>query len=392
MRLLYLTHKPVFPIVDGGCKAMYQFLQCLFDNHYSIKHICLSTQKHMFDLSQYPDDLAKKIHPQSCSINTSLNYLAAIKHLFINKSYNVSRFDTPIMHEKINEELLQQKYDLVILESIFLSPYIETIRKSSRAKILIRTHNVEYTLWEQQAKKTSSIIKKWYLKKLAKDLKKAELEALQKVDLVATITDEDEHNFRQAGITTSIFTLPVTLKPSTLPINSISCKICFIGAMNWQPNREALNWLIDEIFPILKHKIPNIELHIAGSFIGDLLQENKDEAIVVHGFVNDSTTFLTSHGILVLPIKSGSGVRIKLLEAMSLGVPCITTSKGAEGIRNKDAVFIAETTEAFIDGITTLLTSEFLCQKLSQNAKTYIQHNHSTELISNLIRKEIEGN
>lgn len=390
MHILYLTNKPIFPLLDGGCKAMNHMMKCLLANKYSLRHICIATQKHPFDITAYPIEITEKVNVESVTINTEINTKQAIKHLFNRRSYNIARFDAPLMHQKLVNELQNTAYDLIILESLFLSPYIDTIKLHSKAKIVLRSHNVEHKIWENLAKNELNILKKIYLKRLSKDLKKSELSVLNKVDLVATITDEDKQLFHQLGIRSKLVTIPVALEPKVIPVDFDTTKICFIGAMNWHPNKEALDWLMHAIFPAVKIKHPHIELHVAGSFMESYASNNRMHGVFFHGFVDDADAFLASNGLLILPIKSGSGVRIKLLEAMAGGIPVITTPRGAKGINTKDAFYLANTTEEFVEKITILKSSVELRKTLSEKSVAFICEHYSIETVSKLIRQHLE--
>lgn len=390
MKILYLSNKPIFPVVDGGCKAMLQFLMCLLENEYDIKHICLSTHKHPFELINYPESIQRKVPVSSYSINTKIKVAEAVKHLFKSESFNISRFDSAEIHAELQVELTNGNYTHVILESLFLSPYIETIRAFSFAKIIVRTHNVEHKIWEQLAENTPNPLKSWYLNRLAKDLKKQELFYLNKVDLLATISISDAEDFKNLGVTTPIIAIPVAMDPQQ-NLEDYSIKsLFFLGSMNWQPNVEAVKWLVNDIFPKIKDKIPEANLHIAGSFMNNAFPTNQEKGIVNHGFVEDSSLFMQVNGILVLPIQSGSGVRMKMLEAMSLGVPVITTPIGAKGINDMRTICIAQSTDEFIEYTIKLLESPAERAVLGNNAFFYMEKNYSISTISKLIRERIE--
>lgn len=390
MKILYLTNKPIFPVVDGGCKAMHQFLSCLLKSDFDIKHICLSTHKHPFELENYPIELREKLPISDYPIDTKIKIPEAVKQLFKRESFNISRFDSTEIHEKLRFELLNNNYTHVILESLFLSTYVKTIREFPSLKIIVRTHNVEHKIWEQLAKNTSNPIKRWYLNRLAADLKKQELEVLNQVDLLATISNTDGEEFKKLGITTPIVTIPVAMNSSENEEDYTTKSLFFLGSMNWQPNIEAVNWLVNAIFPIVKGKIPQATLHLAGSFMPKTFPTNKENGIINHGFVEDSSHFMQSNGILVLPIQSGSGVRMKMLEALSLGIPVITTTVGAQGINDLETVCIAESTEQFAEKIIELLQSPEKQSVLGNNAFHYMAKNYSISTISNLIRERLE--
>jgi glycosyltransferase involved in cell wall biosynthesis len=390
MKVLYITNKPIFPVVDGGCKAMQQFLSCLLKAEIEVDHLCLATQKHPFKAENYPNSLKENVSISSRFVQTKIQVLPALKNLIQGKSYNISRFDSPDFHLDLSAKLSAENFTHIVLESLYLTPYISTIRKHSKAKIIVRTHNVEHQIWEQYAANTSNPIKKWYLKRLASAMKTAEISNLNTVDLLATISNTDAETFRNLGIKTPRITIPVAMEMHSKKTTFSSESIFFLGSMNWQPNSEAVDWLVSSIFPALKKVIPEVRLNLAGSFMNGKFPSDKNAGIINHGFVENSTDFMLTKGILVLPIQSGSGVRMKLLEALSLGIPVVTTAIGAQGINDFSTVYCAETEEEFVAKIAELLLSTKKQLLLGQKAFEYVAENYSISTISHLIRTQFE--
>lgn len=389
MRILYLTNKPIFPIVDGGCKAMHQFLKCLIQCDYTIEHICLSTHKHSFDLENYPKSILDKIPTSNFDIDTKIKVIPALKSLKNRKSYVVSRFNSGEFHVKLDTLLSIGDFTHIILESLFLAPYIETIRKSSKAKIILRTHNVEHKIWNQLALNSSNPFKRIYFKRLSEDLKKYEIDCLKKVDFIAAITEEDLSVFEELGITTPKTVIPIAIDLSEDHVDYSVSNLFFIGSMNWKPNIEAVNWLVNEILPAVKIVYPKIELHLAGSYMENQFPTDGLKGIFNHGFVSDSHEFMQNNGLLISPIKSGSGVRVKLLEAMALGVPVVTTKIGATGIQKNNSVYLAETTTAFVTQIIELIKYQEKRMALGEKARKFIEDNNSVKSISNYLNDRI---
>jgi glycosyltransferase involved in cell wall biosynthesis len=388
MRILYLSNKPIYPVVDGGCKAMQQFLSCLLENNFDVKHVCLATKKHPFDLEAYPEELQDRIHPQAFTIDTRIKPFLAFTHLISRKSYNIARFNHQKVHKGLKDILTKHTFDVVVLDSLYTSTYLETIRANSQAKIVLRTHNVEYTIWEQLAINATKKWKKWYYNRLAEDLKIYEKIALSKVDLIATLSQDDEESIKNLEIKTPMVTIPVAMSEAQDLPEYAENDLFFLGAMNWKPNQEAATWLSSEIFPLIHKKNPSIQLHFAGSFLNVPPNQADNAPIYIHGFVAESEIFMQTHGILVLPIKSGSGVRIKLLEAMNLGVPIVTTSAGAQGITDLSSLKIANTTEEFTKAIQQFITSQTTRMEYGLKAKAYIRANYSVEAIAQQIKNE----
>lgn len=386
MRVLHLSHKSIFPVMDGGCKAMKQLMHCLLEGNYVIDHFCLGTQKHPYRKENYPEEWRQRITISGHNITTRLSIFQGIKHLVSRKSYNISRFNNKVVHEKLNQHLLANQYSTVLLESIFLAPYIPTIRKASSAKIILRTHNVEHHLWEQRASLEKNPIKKWLLTRLASDLKKEEIAALSSVDELFAISEEDAREFKQLGIATTITVVPVAFDQQKNRVDYSNKHLFFVGAMNWRPNQEALAQLINTIFPAIKSTISDITLKIAGSFS---VQKKEVNGIEHLGFVADLALFMQTSGILVLPILSGSGVRIKILEAMALGVPILTTRVGLQGIPAHSGVYSVETPHDFKEALSIIISSETLRREMGTKAYQFIQENYTTSSIFTIIRASI---
>ncbi len=391
MRILYLTHKPIFPVVDGGCKAMLQFLKCLIHLNPEIDHMCLSTHKHPFSSESYPEDLKKKINIENISIDTTIKPGQVLRHLISRKSYNLVRFDSKEAHIHLTNKLNSKKYDIIVLESLYCTPYISTIREYSKGSIILRSHNVEFKLWEQLSENTNGILKKSYLKRLAKDLKRSEIKAYSDVDQIFSIAESDRIVIEKLGVKTSINTIPVAMDQQVRHVDDVNSRICFIGSMNWQPNLEAVNILVNELFPKIKATIPSTELHLAGSYMNGQYPTDLKINLINHDFAEDMQAFLRDNGIMLLPIRTGSGVRVKILEALSIGIPIVTTPMGALGINDHSALTICETDEELIQQTLALLNSPERRKIQGTAAWNYIHSNYSIEQISTKITHSLHG-
>lgn len=339
MKVLHITNKPVYPVVDGGCIAMLALQNDLLSLGYFVKNITVSTSKHPFELEKFPETIRKQTHPQAVEINTSIHPAKAFSALMRRKSYNVSRFYSEDLERMIGDKLSKTKFDIVILETAYLLTYLPAIRKHTEAKVIVRSHNVEFRIWERSAKNGPGLFKRILFAKLARDLKRFELSFMKQTDGVLPISKQDAGIFLKAGVKAPMHVLPVSMELD----NKYSYKhqkdnFFFIGAMNWNPNIEATEELLKNIFPGILQKNPRATLHLAGSYMSDKLLNHKQPGVVVHGKVKDVRQFMSEHGILLVPMKSGSGIRIKIIEALSVGVPVIGSDIAFEGIPVEDLV------------------------------------------------------
>lgn len=393
MNILYITNKPVYPLIDGGCVAMNHFLELLIKCGYSVKNLSISTSKHPFLEEKYPEKLKNIIQPETSFIDTSISVKNALKSLFKKESYNINRFYNKDFEELITRTILSQDFDLIILESIFLGPYIDKIKEQTKAKIIVRTHNVEHEIWQKLAVQEKSFFKKLYLKKLAKDLKIEEIQILKKAHGVIAISKPDKEKLKLIHPFQNYVTIPITINPSSQTCDYSKNNLFHIGTMNWKPNIESVNFLL-KLIDNNKDKFFDIQTIIAGSNMPNELLKLKSETIKVIGYVENFDEFMCRTGILCTPILSGSGVRVKILEAMSFGVPIITTPQGAEGIetsfQDNPTMFVANDEKEFIEKALLLVHSRELREQIGLNAQKLIAEKYDSEKISKKLIEFIE--
>lgn len=377
MNVLYISSKPAYPKTDGGTFAVASFIDTLIGANCNITYLTISTEKHPFNKTSFPEQVIEKMSIDSCFVDTSVRPLKALIHLFKKGSFNVDRFYSDEMRAKIVLLLNNQSFDTVILDSLFSTPYLSAIRSHFDGKIFVRTHNVEGDLWSYYAESASGL-KSLYLKKLASDLQRYEVETLQQCDGILSISDADKDRFKELGITTASETLPVGILNQAGPMDYANNTVYHFGSMNWEPNRESVEQLLS-IWDRVLHAVPQAKCVIAGSDSDKYYTSNSTKNIEVLGFVDDPVEFSQKMGILVAPIRTASGIRIKILEAMNAGIPIITTTVGALGIDHAttNCLLIADTPDLLVEKTVALIKSEELRKEIGTNGRDYLNKNHN---------------
>lgn len=378
MNCLYITSKPIYPIVDGGCFAMDSFYKLLEASGMKIDHLAISTPKHPFDPKAYPKD----VKVGSVEIDTAIKPLQALKFLVKKGSYNVERFHSEKMLEVIKSKISKHKFDLIILDSLYSTTYLPMLRSVFNGKIFLRSHNCEAQIWFDLAESEKSFPKSTYYNKLAKDIEKYECEVINSVDGVLAISEEDLDLFKRQHPKINACVIPVHFNTCDHPHKVATNKIFHIGSMDWIPNVEAVDRL-KKIFNKARKDNPELTLHISGKNSDKLYRNEPGSGIHIYGFVEDLEEFAQTHGILVSPISSSSGVRIKILEMMSLGIPVITTNAGARGVSKKgrESMIIAESDEQLISVINSLTNDTERLNQMQNSALNYISEHHNLESI-----------
>jgi len=149
--------------------------------------------------------------------------------------------------------------------------------------------------------------------------------------------------------------------------------------MEWQANEQGVMWFLKKVWPLVLSIEPNVKFHLAGKGLSKRDPRFFQTGIVNHGEVDDAEVFMQKYGIMMVPIQAGSGIRIKSLEAMALGVPVVSTSIGAQGLSvdKGTQMIIADDPADFANGIVQLLLNPAASQAMTQQARAYMEEHHN---------------
>ena len=365
--------------------AMNSIITGLLDAGHQVKVMAINSDKYHVKASDIPDDYKKKTGIELIKVDLRVRPMKAFLNLFTKKSYHVERFISERFKKKLKQLLEKEHFDVVQLEMLYMTPYVETIRENSKAMIVLRAHNVEHKIWERISKETKFFLKRWYINHLAKTLKEYELNALETVDGIAAITRKDAAYFRKY-CSKPIIDIPYGVYPEEFtPKYEIEGKPKFyhIGSMNWMPNEEGIRWFIDEVLPKTVEKVPDFVYHLAGRSMPEWLTTLKSLHVNVIGEVPDAKAFVAQHDVAIVPLLSGSGIRIKIIESMAMGKTVITTRVGAEGILYDEDVniIIAENKAKMVEAIRSLNENPQNAVRIGHAARKLVEETYDNRKI-----------
>jgi glycosyltransferase involved in cell wall biosynthesis len=253
--------------------------------------------------------------------------------------------------------------------------------------VVLRSHNLEYIIWDRIARGTRSITKKAYLRYLSRKLKNYELNVMDQVDGIATISDEDLKRYQTLG-----FKKPMVNIPFGIDFNNYVCPVgnkpklalFHLGSMNWMPNLEGVLWFLEDIWPKIHEKFPELELYLAGRDMpGDLTDEPLPNVHIL-GEVDDAKSFICSNAIMIVPLLSAGGIRVKIIEGMALGRAIISTSVGAEGIdcKNGKDIMLASNARQFIESIQKFVDNPGLATEMGERARELVSRKYDNNKLS----------
>jgi polysaccharide biosynthesis protein PslH len=376
MNILVVCNKFPYPPRDGGSLATFNMIRGLAGAGNRVDLLAMNTKRHYSPGGVRDIDIAGLNRVRDVYVDNSINIPGLLYNLlFSSVPYNAARFFSREFQAVLGEMLREGSYDIVQLEGLYLAPYIKSVRENTLAKVVYRAHNIEYLIWDSYCKNAGNLFKKLYLGGLKEKIRNFELEFVNKYDLLVAITGADLKELNHMGNDKPSVVSPFGMYPGEIPVNdnNTSDDIClqYIGALDWLPNIESLNWFIDRVWIRIKSKYPGLKFRVAGRNAGrGLVKKMAGKGIEFHGEVKNSGDFLSQNGIFIVPLFSGSGIRVKIIEALFMKKAIIATSFAVTGIpvENGKNILLADNENEFIGHIISLLEDRELFTGLGTRA------------------------
>jgi len=390
VKILQIFNKVPYPPKDGGSIAVTALAEGFAKAGNKVNILCLNTKKHYANIKKIKHHLPENISLHAVDINTDIKLTALIKNLlFSKKPYIAERFMSPDFEKNLENTLKKEKFDIIQIEGLYMMPYIKTIKKHTDAAISFRAHNIEHEIWQLNLKKEKNPVKKTYLKILVKRLKKFETSFLDKYDCIIPITERDGKIFRKLGNKKPVHVSPAgidTKKYNTKQQDFSEIKLFHLGSLDWTPNIEGLLWFLKNVWTKLSETYPDLTFTLAGRNISEKFKKHLStyKNVIFKGETDDAIKFMNEHNTMPVPLFSGSGMRIKIIEGMACGNVIISTPKGAEGIHaeNGKEILIAETPDDFVKQINTIISNRKKAKQISDAAKHFVSVNFDNFAIS----------
>lgn len=381
MKVLQFSYKVPFPLTDGGAVSVYNASLGLLSSGIKLTILAADQATSPGDPLKAPENWLQTTSFSSVPVDNRVKLLGALKNLFTPRSYFSARFYSPALAQVLTEMLQHQEYDIIQLEHLYLCEYLPVIRKFSKAKVILRAQNIEHRIWAKYLTSVKNPLGKWYLKIQSRRLEAFERTSAGKVDGIIALSEQDRQWFKSCNPGIPVASIPIGMSiPESEPsftLSSVSEIPVFyhLGSMDWRPNDEGLRWFIREVLPVITQNHPRFRMHLAGKKMPAWYYQQQSASLLIDGQVEDATQYQRDKDVLVVPLLSGSGIRVKILEAMALGKAVISTSKGAEGlpIEHHRDILIADTPEEFNRCIEECISSPLKCKHLGNEARETVR-------------------
>lgn len=360
LSVLFLTHQLPFPPNSGGTVKSWNFVNYLSKTHNLSVGTLLKDddEKHESDFKnrlEIKNYISQKIDIGRSPINLAKSYIYS-------DCLNVFRNFSNLFQNKVDG--IAKMHPIILVDHYEMFQYVPN---DFKGKVIMHTHNAEFMLWQRMSELSLNPIKKLILKLEANRVKKYEKIIFKKSDLIFS-TPSDIDLYQKHGFDVSKHRVTyhlgndTLLKLADLEFDKTEKAITFIGTLSWEPNIDGICWFLDNCWESIKKEHPDCKVYILGKKAdGRIVKSAKnDSQVIFTGFVKELDEYLQKTRVYIAPLRFGSGMKVKVLEGLYRGNPCVTTSVGAEGLElvNGDNIIIGDNPEAFINGCLTLLEDE----------------------------------
>jgi glycosyltransferase involved in cell wall biosynthesis len=381
-RVLYITQKPHSPVVDGGTQAIascYYLLSRCKDLELTYAPIC--TPKHPGDFSGV--DQAIRLIPLRIDPKVSPKVLLeSISH-----PMNVLRYIHSNAASLLQSEDSNNPFDVVICDGFYALSIIPRTWFTSK-HVIYRSHNLEYLHWKQRA-----TLKPWYLRwfynRISRQLYALEQTLVSASNEVLSISHEETQRLTQWNINTRTWYPRINSKQAGTVHTVHEKRIGFVGNFEWFPNVDAMKWFISAIWPIVLKEQASATLEIAGK--GSEVFNNPSQQIAGIGFVDSLDEFYMRQTVMISPLRYGTGLNMKILEALSYRKVVVTTSTSIQGFENKTPFVISNSPSDFARFVIELLANDSARLNKEAEISEYVSTVFDDTTLLNQLEKRIHG-
>jgi len=294
----------------------------------------------------------------------------------------VHKYTLPQLRARVAE--LAARTDLIHVDML---PLMAMLPPHDPRPVVLNAHNVEHELLRQRAAVERGLAQRLFLRGQVGKLARFERAACARAAHVLACSSDDARQLGAMAPGTAVSVIPNGVdthgsRPADGPAREPS-RLVFVGQMGWFPNRDGVEWFLAEILPRIVAARPDATFEVVGKSAGLQIPAALRAHVRLAGFVDDVAPHVRDAGVYVVPLRAGSGTRLKILEAMAFGKAIVTTRIGAEGIALRDGVdaVFADTPQEFAAAVVRLLGSADEVSRLGANARATAQAHYDWDAV-----------
>lgn len=392
MHILFLSQLVPYPADAGPKVRSLHVIEYLASAGHDITLVAFSRPTDSQAAIEHLSGFCKSVHTVPMHRSRIKDVGFFVKSFLNGDPFLIARDHVPEMHNLLKKLVSESVFDAVHADQLWMAPYALAAGRSSKnkLKLVLDQHNAVYLVPERMAGNSSNRLKRAVLGLEGRKLAKYEVETCANFDEVVWVTDDDRlalkqvANGRAAQITGP--TIPICVDPTkkvSVKRNPAGKRVTFLGGLHWPPNAEGIVWFYKEVWPQILLEVPDATLTIIGKNPPTELEDGAAQGgLEVTGYVDDPLPYLEDTAVFVVPLHSGGGMRVKIIDGWSWGLPIVSTTIGAEGIQYKDGtdICIADTAADFARISIQLLQNPNRANSLSVEGRNTVETHFSWQV------------
>ncbi|NWF79398.1 MAG: glycosyltransferase [Chloroflexi bacterium] len=392
MKTLLVSPYSPYPLVFGGAIRVYHVLK-MFAGFSDVTLLGYRT---------WQDEGSADEHLRSLCVRVAMldgppsrvqpKWLLQARGIFGVRPFQYHAFYSPALQLLIDQALRRERYDYIVMEQSQMAYF--RLRQPGAIHIL-DLHNIEHELLARRAIVQHNLARRLALTLEARKFRRDEQAIYRQADLVFTPSERERALLAALPGMPRVETLPNSIDTDYFALRQAdpaANELVFVGSSHVDANRDAINYFVQQIFPLIEQRVPDVTLSIVG---GDPPAEirvyGERPKITVTGFVADVRAYMARARVMVVPIRSGGGTRLKILESMSFGLPVVATTIGAEGIdaMHERELLLADDPPAFAAAVERLLTDATLRRRLITNGRKLVETGYSWQAVGRRLQDHL---
>lgn len=378
MNILVVAARLCYPL-DGGAKIRaYHLLRALAERH------------NVTMLTYYGDRSEEKYFPHfkemgvtlvpiySSVVDSGIGLNAAGRAVLLGLPLTVAKYYSRRMAEAIAAHL-NNGVDCIHCEHLHM---FSMIPRTDRP-VVLDAHNVESQIAERYASAEGNLLKKAVLAWNGRRMRQYETNAVRSSSLVLAVSEDDRNKFAEMASVQNCRVVENGVDIGYFAPQPVANdrSLVFVGSMDWRPNNEGMLWFLDEIWPLIRQKAPDVSCVVVGKKpSGELMRLGRSlSGVTITGAVDDVRPYVARAALSIVPLRIGGGTRLKVLEAFAMSKAVVSTSLGCEGIacRHGEHILISDDAAGFADAAVRLLRDRSLNERLGANARRLVETHYS---------------
>lgn len=385
MKILWLKTELLHPVDKGGRIRTYAMLREIAKQH-EVTYLTLD------DGRAAPDAVAKAAEycarlervtfdpPERGGVRF---YADLLRNVFSSLPYAISRYRSRAFEGRVRELVEDGDFDVLVCD--FLTPAVN-LPRDPRVPTVLFQHNVEAEIWRRHTDVRTNPIARAYFGEQFRRMRAFEADECRRFDLVVAVSDSDARHFANEYGVEGVVDIPtgVDIEYFTPAVDASPRKpgeLVFTGSMDWMPNEDGIRWFADSVLPLIRSQVPEASLTVVGRNppASIVALGARDNGVTVTGRVPDVRPYLESGSVFVVPLRVGGGTRLKIYEGMSMGLPVVSTTIGAEGLPlvEGEHLFLADDAQGFADACVRLLNDPDRATGLGEHGAAYVRSQFS---------------